>query len=98
MLFLAGVGEEGDLDGRGGGGEEGEFGLGPAGVLLDLLPQVEVLLELLLLVGILLIEYDRIVLILLGVQKLPDKLAVHRLLLLHLRTPPPPLPRQVPQG
>ncbi len=79
MFFLAGVGEEGDLDEGGRGGEEGELGLGPAGILFDLFPEVEILFELFLLIGVLLIEYDGVVLIFLGVQELTNELPVHRL-------------------
>lgn len=90
----AGVGVKGDEYGLDDGWEKRKFGLGSTGVLLDLLPHVEVFL-----VGgpefVLFGEVERIVGVLLGIDKLLNELIVGVLLLLDLRFPAVAFLRQV---
>ena len=91
VLFPAGASEKRNENGRDYSREEGEFGLSAAGIFLDLFPEIEIFFEGGAFAGIVLIEDYWIVLILIGVKKLPHELVVDAVLLLCHASPSGPV-------
>ena len=91
VLFPAGASEKRNENGRDYSREEGEFRLSAAGIFLDLFPEIEIFFEGGAFAGIVLIEDYWIVLILIGVKKLPHELVVDAVLLLCHASPSGPV-------